>query len=176
MQVLPFEIAKISLSHLTHWGRDKLPIFSNAFSWMKKYGFRLRFRWSLVLRFESTLFLDAAKPLSEPMVLSLLTHICVTQLQWFNAQPNPLFFFFPTLKRYIDWNFGHMKIFPFQRAIYVVIDNLNSVYRYIACMPNTSHELYVQSSCLLVFYCGELAPIIFKFTSHAPRYIFPRRQ
>ena len=33
------------------------------------------------------------KPLSEPMMVSLLTHICVTQLPWVNFHPsmdNPL--------------------------------------------------------------------------------------
>ena len=30
--------------------------FSNAFSWMKMYEFRLRFHWTLFLRFESTIF------------------------------------------------------------------------------------------------------------------------
>ena len=39
-------------SLLTHWDRDKMDAisqttFSNAFSWMKIYKFRLRFHWSL---------------------------------------------------------------------------------------------------------------------------------
>ena len=39
---------------LTHWGRDKMAVisqttFSNAFSWMKMYEFRLRVHWSLFL-------------------------------------------------------------------------------------------------------------------------------
>ena len=38
----------------THWGRDKMAVilqttFSNAFSWMQMYEFRLRFHWSLFL-------------------------------------------------------------------------------------------------------------------------------
>ena len=46
---------------LTHWGRDKIDAisqttFSNAFSWMKMHEFRLRFHWSLFLRFELTIF------------------------------------------------------------------------------------------------------------------------
>ena len=46
---------------LTHWGRGKMAAifqttFSNAFSWMKMYEFRLRFHWSLFLRFELTIF------------------------------------------------------------------------------------------------------------------------
>ena len=36
-----------------HWGQDKIvaisqAIFSNAFSWMKMYEFRLRFDWNFV--------------------------------------------------------------------------------------------------------------------------------
>ena len=45
----------------THWGWDKMPAvsqtaFSNAFSWMKMYEFRLRFHWCLFLMFQLTLF------------------------------------------------------------------------------------------------------------------------
>ena len=41
-----------SCMHLTHWGRDKMVIicqttFSNGFSSMKMYEFRLKFHWSL---------------------------------------------------------------------------------------------------------------------------------
>ena len=46
---------------LTHWGRDKMAavsqtMFSNIFSWMKMYEFRLKFHWSLFLRFQLTIF------------------------------------------------------------------------------------------------------------------------
>ena len=46
---------------LTHWGRDKMAaisqtMFSNAFSWMKMYEFRLTFHWILFLRFQLTIF------------------------------------------------------------------------------------------------------------------------
>ena len=46
---------------LTHWGRDKMDAisqttFSSAFSWMKMHEFRLRFHWSLFLRFKLTIF------------------------------------------------------------------------------------------------------------------------
>ena len=46
---------------LTHWGRDKMTaisqtIFSNAFSWMKMYKFRLGFHWSLFPRVHLTKF------------------------------------------------------------------------------------------------------------------------
>ena len=51
----------IRARHLTHWGRDKMAaisqtMFSNAFSWMKMYEFRLKFHWSLFLRFQLTIF------------------------------------------------------------------------------------------------------------------------
>ena len=70
-------------------------LFSNAFSWMKMYEFRLRFHWSLFLKLELTALVQimawhrpglvGAKPLSEPMIVSLLTHICVTWPQWVNS-------------------------------------------------------------------------------------------
>ena len=45
---------------LTHWGRYKMAAifqttFSNAFSWMEMYEFRLLFHWSLFPRFELTI-------------------------------------------------------------------------------------------------------------------------
>ena len=84
---------------LTHWGRDKMAAifqttFSNAFSWMKMFKFRLRFHWSLFPRVQLTIFQALVqimawhrpgdKPLSEPMMVSLLTHICVTRPQCVN--------------------------------------------------------------------------------------------
>ena len=84
---------------LTHWGWDKMvaifqTTFSYAFSWMKMYEFRLRFHWSFVPKVPinniPALVLIMAwlwlgdKPLSEPMMVSLLTHICVTRPQWVN--------------------------------------------------------------------------------------------
>ena len=66
--------------------------FSNAFSWMKMYVFLLKFHWSLFLRGPinniSALVQVVAwrrsgdKPLSEPMMVGLPTHICVTRPQW----------------------------------------------------------------------------------------------
>ena len=46
---------------LTHWGWDKMDAifqttFSNAFSWMKIYEFRLSFHWSLFLSVQLTIF------------------------------------------------------------------------------------------------------------------------
>ena len=46
---------------LIHWGRDKKAaifqtIFSNAFSWMKMYKFRLRFHWNFFQRVQITIF------------------------------------------------------------------------------------------------------------------------
>ena len=83
---------------LSHWGRNKMDIsqitFSNAFSWMKMYEFGLRLHWSLFLRAKGPInnipslvqimawCRSCDKPLSEPMVVSLLKHICVTGPQW----------------------------------------------------------------------------------------------
>ena len=63
-------------------------IFSYPFSWMKIYEFRLIFHWILFLRVKLTIPAlvqimtwrrTGDKPLSEPMLIILLTHICVTR-------------------------------------------------------------------------------------------------
>ena len=46
---------------LTHWGWDKMAAifqttFSNGFSWIKIYEFRLKFHWSLFLGIQLTIF------------------------------------------------------------------------------------------------------------------------
>ena len=96
----------LSRSSLTHRGRDKMAAifqttFSNEISWMKMYEFRLRFHCSLFLRFQinNTPALDqimawhrpSDKPLSEPMVVSSLTHICVDRPQWVNRDLGHMF-------------------------------------------------------------------------------------
>ena len=73
--------------------------FSNAFSWMKMNEFRLRFHWSFVPKGQMNNIPSLVqmmawrrpghKPLSEAMMVSLLTHICVTRPQWANClSPN----------------------------------------------------------------------------------------
>ena len=67
--------------------------FSNAFCWMKMLEFLLRFHWSLFLRVQLTIIQQVQiiawrrsgdKPLSESMMVTLLTHICVTRPQGVN--------------------------------------------------------------------------------------------
>ena len=92
-------LSVLSIS-LTHWGRDKMVIiflmpFSNAFSSIKLYEYHLRFHWGLFLRINniSSLVQIMAwwhigdKPLSTPIMVSLLTHIWVTRLQWPKVAP-----------------------------------------------------------------------------------------
>ena len=50
--VTQFTEASLDLIELTHWGRDEIDTilqttFSNAFSWMKMFEFRLKFHWNL---------------------------------------------------------------------------------------------------------------------------------
>ena len=86
-------------NRLTTWGRVKMAvifqtIYSNAFSWMKMNELRLRFHWKLFPRVKiknipSMVHIMAwrqpgDKPLSEAMMISLLTHISVTGPQWVN--------------------------------------------------------------------------------------------
>ena len=52
---VPFDYTRHYLTH-SHWCRDKMvaisqTTFTNAFSWIKSYEFRLRFHWSVFLRF-----------------------------------------------------------------------------------------------------------------------------
>ena len=85
-----------SLIALTDWGRDKMAAifhttFSNPFYWMKIYEFPLQFHWGFCLIVQLTLFQHwfrlmawcrpGDKPLSEPMMIRLLTHICVSRPQ-----------------------------------------------------------------------------------------------
>ena len=86
------------IPRLTHWGRDNMAAISqmtlsNAFSWMKILEFGLKFHWSLFPRVQLTIPAlvqimawrrPGDKPLSEPMTISLLMHICVTRPQWVN--------------------------------------------------------------------------------------------
>ena len=85
----------VGLNVLTHWGRDKMDaisqtIFSNAFSWMKMLQLLLKFHWrpkGLINDIPALVQIMAwrhagDKPLSEPMMARLLTHICVTRPQW----------------------------------------------------------------------------------------------
>ena len=83
---------------LTHWGRDEMnnisqTTFSNVFSsLMKMLEFRFKFHWSLFTRVQLTIFQLwiqimawrrwGDKPLIEPMMVSLPTHICVARPQW----------------------------------------------------------------------------------------------
>ena len=81
---------------LTHWDQDKMAAifqtFSNGFSGMKMYEFRLTSHWSFVPRGPinniptllqvMTWRRPGDKPLSEPIMVRLTTHICVTRPQW----------------------------------------------------------------------------------------------
>ena len=70
--------------------------FSNRFSWVKMYEFRLTFHWSLFQGVQLTIFQHwfqvmawrrpGDKPLSEPMMGRFSTHICVTRPQWVKVQ------------------------------------------------------------------------------------------
>ena len=80
----------------TNWGREKIAAisqmtFSIVFCWMKIYEFRLRFHWSFVhnvrINNNSALVQIMAwrrrgdMPLSEPMMISSLTPICIAWIR-----------------------------------------------------------------------------------------------
>ena len=77
--------------HLTQWGRDKMAAISQmtlsiAFSWMKM--FSLMFVPKGPIKNIPALVQTMAwrrpgdKPLSKPVMVNLLTHICITRHQW----------------------------------------------------------------------------------------------
>ena len=81
-------------SHLTHWGRDEIDgilkcIFLNA-NILISINISLKFIPKGPINNIPTLVQimvwrrPGDKPLSEPMMVSLLTHICVTRPQWVN--------------------------------------------------------------------------------------------
>ena len=66
--------------------------FSIAFSWMKMYEFQLKCDCILFLRVHLTILVQIMgwhqqgdKPLSEPIMINLLTYKCVTRPQWVNS-------------------------------------------------------------------------------------------
>ena len=72
-------------------GRHFLDDISKGIYWMKTHTFRLRFHWSLfkdpinnisALVQIMTWRRPGNKPLSEPMMVNVLTHICITRPQW----------------------------------------------------------------------------------------------
>ena len=86
------------LSGLTHWGREKWPTFRRRHFKMHFLNKNTSISINISLKFvpdgritniPSLVQIMAwrrlgDKPLSEPMMVSLLTHICVTRLQWVN--------------------------------------------------------------------------------------------
>ena len=86
----------LGLNVLTPWGHDKIAaisqtVFLNVFSWMKMYEvcfYSLKFVPKVpfnnipALVQKMAWHRQGAKPLSQPMMVSLLMHICATQPQW----------------------------------------------------------------------------------------------
>ena len=90
-----FKWRHICSNSLKYWGRAKMAdifqtTFLKALYWMKMYKFRLRFHGSLFLGVPALVQIitwrrAGDKPLCEPMMICLLTHICVicvTRPQW----------------------------------------------------------------------------------------------
>ena len=79
------------ISQVPHWGRDKMAAISqttlsNAFSWMKMI-LLLPISLKFVPKGPINIIpaLIEIMPLSEPMLVSLLTHICITRPEWVNT-------------------------------------------------------------------------------------------
>ena len=87
----------LSSCTLTHWGRDKIDAisqttFSSAFSWNVWIPIKISLKFvpkGPINNIPALVQIMAwrrpgDKPLSEPMMVSLPTHICVTRPQWVN--------------------------------------------------------------------------------------------
>ena len=89
---------------LTQWGRDKWTPFRRRHFQMHFLEWKFWIPIKISLKFVSKVPINnipalvqimawrrsGAKPLSEPMMVSLLTHICVTRPQWVNKQGSDL--------------------------------------------------------------------------------------
>ena len=119
---------QIPKTHITHWGRDKInaisqTTFSNAFSWMKMYEFHLRFDRIFfpkvpINNIPAMVQIMAwrrsgDKPLFEPMMFNLLTHICVTRPQWVNGWQKYRKY---QVMFWITWPFNLHKVMEFNYA------------------------------------------------------------
>ena len=97
MNVITYASHNLCGYFLTHWGRDRTAAilqttFSKAFSCKKIYEFRLIFHWCFIPKSQinNTPALvqimawrrPGNKPLSERMMVSLMTHLCVTRPYW----------------------------------------------------------------------------------------------
>ena len=87
---------------LTHWSRNEISIilqttFSNAFSWMKIYWFRIKIPLKFISNGSINNILalvqimawrrSGDEPLSESIMIILLTHKCVTRPKWVHHHP-----------------------------------------------------------------------------------------
>ena len=97
---LPTYRPVFDIACLTYWGRNEIDVilqttFSNAFSWMKNVLLAIKISLEFIpngsIKSISALGQIMAwrrpghKPLSEPMLRSLLTHTCVTRPHWVNG-------------------------------------------------------------------------------------------
>ena len=156
-------------NHLTHWGRDKMAdisqtAFSNAFPWMKIC--EQIIHWSLFLRVKLTISQIMAwrrpgdKPLSEPMLVILLTHMCVTRPQWvkwWEQRHVPIIIIFKILKHdtcTFKFLYNH-NIITANQAQWIVITIGSTFTWWTPCHPQRYWMfLRVLINILLCHYCA----------------------
>ena len=96
MAVILFRLQCVNALRSRQNGRISQTTFSSAFYWMKIYELQLIIHWSFVPKGPINNIAALVqimgrrrpgdKPLSEPMLVSLPTHICVIRPQWINCR------------------------------------------------------------------------------------------
>ena len=166
------KLANLTLVHvcacLTHWGRDKWTpfrrrhfqcIFLNENVWIP-IKISLRFVPKVPINTIPVLVQILAwrrsgdKPLSEPMMVSLLTHICVTRPQWVNNPFPPLkslnvlvfsakvSIFIIIIALYIPiakWLLVNISS-PEWASVFAVLPTLNKTYNFISTIPDDTNQ------------------------------------
>ena len=137
-------------SVLTHWGRDEidtilLMTFPNAFSWNVWISIEISLKFILkgIINNIPALVQIMAwnqpgdKPSSEPMMIILLTHICVTRRQW--VQFNLFQLWQPVLSNTPRLGNAYMHQWTGSTLLQVVVWHLLSA-RLLPVLVNWTHE------------------------------------
>ena len=132
-------------------------IFSNAFSWMKKYEFRVKSHWNLLLRLQLTISQhwfrywlgaeEATSHYSNQCWPCLLTHTCFTRPQWvketmFEGGRQPVGFFVTA-----EFVFLHLWRSVYQCLSVWRNDTKRQIHTYVSSTRHTKWWVWIGTIC-----------------------------